>query len=66
MPKVVDGERFYLAHETAKVAGVSKQTLLRWITENRVKDAAKRDRNGWRLFSDIEVKAIARFAQDGS
>lgn len=66
MPKVVDGKRFYLAHEAAKVAGVSKQTLLRWITEDRIKDAAKRDRNGWRLFSDPEVKAIARFAQGGS
>ncbi|UUX96605.1 hypothetical protein [Aquabacterium sp. J223] len=66
MPKVVDGKQFYLAHETAKVAGVSKQTLLRWITENRIKDAAKRDRNGWRLFTEPEVKAITRFAQDGS
>lgn len=66
MPKVVDGKQFYLAHEAAKVAGVSKQTLLRWITENRIKDAAKRDRNGWRLFTDPEVRAITRFAQDGS
>lgn len=66
MPKVVDGKHFYLAHEAAKAAGVSKQTLLRWISENRVQDAAKRDRNGWRLFTDPEVRAITRFAQDGS
>jgi DNA-binding transcriptional MerR regulator len=66
MPKVLEGKQFYLAHEAAKVAGISKQTLLRWITENRIKDAAKRDRNGWRLFSEPEVKAISRFAQDGT
>ncbi|MBT9160527.1 MAG: hypothetical protein DDT26_01814 [Dehalococcoidia bacterium] len=66
MPRVIDGIPFYLTHEAAKVAGVSKQTLLRWITENRIKDAAKRDRNGWRLFTDPEVRAITRFVQDGS
>ncbi|MBX3589460.1 MAG: hypothetical protein KF755_01005 [Burkholderiaceae bacterium] len=66
MPKIVDGKEFYLAHEVAKVAGISKQTLLRWITEKRVKDAAKRDRNGWRLFTEPEVEAISRFAQDGA
>lgn len=66
MPKVVEGKQFYMAAEAAKVAGVSKQTLLRWIAEKRIKDAAKRDRNGWRLFTDPEVKAITRFAQDGS
>lgn len=66
MPKVVEGTEFYMAAEAAKVAGVSKQTLLRWIAESRIKDAAKRDRNGWRLFTDPEVKAITRFAQDGS
>lgn len=66
MPKVVEGRPFYLAHEVAKAAGISKQTLLRWIAENRVKDAAKRDRNGWRLFTEPEVEAILRFAQDGA
>jgi hypothetical protein len=66
MPKFVEGKQFYFAAEAAKVAGVSKQTLLRWITEKRVSDAAKRDRNGWRLFTDPEVRAISRFAQDES
>lgn len=66
MPKVLEGKQFFLAHEAAKVAGISKQTLLRWITENRIKDAAKRDRNGWRLFTEPEVKAISKFAQDGT
>ncbi len=66
MPKVLDGQPFYLAHEAAKAAGISKQTLLRWIAENRIRDAAKRDRHGWRLFSEPEVRAISRFAQDGS
>lgn len=66
MPKVVGGKQFYLAHEAAQVAGISKQTLLRWIVENRIKDAAKRDRNGWRLFTEAEVKSISHFAQNGS
>ena len=61
--KAVGGTNYYLASEAAKVAGISKPTLLRWINEQRVQDAAKRDRNGWRLFSEAEVRAITRLAQ---
>lgn len=63
MTKSLGGATYYLANEAATSAGVSKKTLLRWIGERRVKEAAKRDRNGWRLFSEEEVRAIVRYAQ---
>jgi len=65
MPKVLGEKKYYFTHEAAKTAGISKATLLRWIDRRFVKDSAKRDRNGWRLFSELEVRAISRFAQSG-
>lgn len=48
--------------ETAAAAGISKPTLLRWIKDGKVKDAQRRDRNGWRIFSPAEVTAIRTLA----
>jgi DNA-binding transcriptional MerR regulator len=48
------------SHNTASAAkalGVSKSTLLRWISEKRVADV-DRDRNGWRVFTDKDIKRI--------
>jgi hypothetical protein len=63
MPTPVNGKTYYSAQETALAAGISKPTLLRWIKTKRVKDAEKRDRNGWRLFGEPEVAAIRKLAQ---
>lgn len=54
---------YYTAQEAAVKAGISKPTLLRWIKTKRVRDSAKRDRNGWRLFSEAEIAAIRGVAQ---
>ena len=62
-PRTLDAGRYLLAHEAAKTAGISKATLLRWIEQGIVPDAGKRDRNGWRLFSEVEVDAICRIAK---
>lgn len=50
------------AAETATAAGISKPTLLRWIKDGKIADAARRDRNGWRLFSPAEVEKIRNLA----
>lgn len=63
MPKPRAHGSFYTAHETAQQAGISKATLLRWIRDGRIRDAARRDRNDWRLFTEQEVNAIRRAAQ---
>lgn len=62
MGRVLDGKSYFFAHEAAKSAGISKATLLRWIDQHAISDAARRDRNGWRLFSESEVEAIVRVA----
>ena len=50
------------AAEAAAAAGISKPTLLRWIKEGKIADAARRDRNGWRIFTSAEVEKIRSLA----
>jgi excisionase family DNA binding protein len=63
MPKALAGSTYYSTHETAKAVGVSKPTLLRWIRHGIIAECVKRDRNGWRIFTQSEVEAIRKFAQ---
>lgn len=51
---------------TAKVAeilGISKSTLLRWISSGLVADA-QRNQKGWRVWSNEDIQRLKRFAQD--
>lgn len=49
----------YTTVEAAKGAGVSKNTLLRWIAEGLIPDVG-RDWRGWRMWScEDVVRAIA-------
>ena len=54
-----DGQTYYTTPEACKLAGVSKSTFLRWVSESTVKDASHRDRRGWRLFTEDDVKRIS-------
>lgn len=42
-------------------AGVHRDTLLRWLREGVIAEPA-RDRNGWRVFSEIEAANIVAYA----
>jgi DNA-binding transcriptional MerR regulator len=64
MPKVLGGKTYYSSQEAAEESGISKVTLLRWIDKGLVEDAAKRDRNNWRWFTEAEVYQIKRFAAE--
>src|SRR5713226_4726853 len=47
--------------EVARIAGVHRDTLLRWLREGLIPEP-RRDRHGWRIFDDCEAKRIAQFA----
>ncbi len=49
------------AHEVASLAGISKNTLLRWLKARKIPEVA-RDRNGWRIFSEEDVARICTYA----
>jgi len=57
-----DGETYYRTAEVCQMAGISKNTLLRWIRDGVFPDAKHRDRRGWRIFTKSEgtkLKAAA-------
>jgi excisionase family DNA binding protein len=51
----------YRTDEAARRIGCSKSTLLRWFREGRVADVA-RDRRGWRVFTEEDIRRIRQWA----
>lgn len=49
----------------ARIAGVHRDTLLRWLREGRIVEPA-RDRNGWRVFTKEQAAEIVAFARSGA
>ena len=58
MPIMIKGETYYRTSEACQITGISKSTLLRWLSIGILKDASHRDRRGWRLFTEADVKRI--------
>ena len=58
MPISINGENYYWTAEAARIAGVSKNTLLRWFREGIFADVEQRDRRGWRLFSKYDLDRL--------
>lgn len=54
-------KKFYSTTEAGKKAGVSRDTILRWLRDHKIPEPA-RDRNGWRIFTEQEMRAIIRYA----
>jgi DNA modification methylase len=50
--------------EVARMAGVHRDTLLRWLRGGLVQEP-QRDRNGWRFFTPEQAKSVVGFAQSG-
>ena len=55
-------KKILTTHQVAERAQVHRDTLLRWLRGGRVREPA-RNRNGWRIFTPAEAKAIVRYAQ---
>ncbi|MEP1425882.1 MAG: helix-turn-helix domain-containing protein [Tateyamaria sp.] len=51
--------------EVAGLAGVHRDTLLRWLREKAIPEPS-RDHRGWRVFNSTEALAISRYAETGS
>ena len=58
MTIVINHKTYYMITEACSIAGMSRNTLLRWIREGRFSDAGIRNRNGWRLFTRDEIKRL--------
>jgi DNA-binding transcriptional MerR regulator len=62
MPVNVDGKLYYKTSEAARLAGISRSTLLRWMDRQIINETSLRDRRGWRLFAQDEISSISREA----
>jgi excisionase family DNA binding protein len=58
VPVKIKGNTFYTTSEACQLAGTNRHTFLRWVREGRYPDVPNRDRNGWRLFADKDVKRL--------
>jgi DNA-binding transcriptional MerR regulator len=58
MPIKINRNTYYRTAEAAGKAGISRSTLLRWVDGGIIKDASRRDRRGWRLFTETAIKRI--------
>ncbi len=62
----INGREYYQTNEACIMAGITKNTFLRWVSRGILCDVSQRDRRGWRLFTaeDIErLKAEANKVQ---
>jgi len=55
----------YTSAEIAKKIGIHKDTLLRWLKRGLVPEP-KRDRHGWRIFTETEASTLIKFANQES
>lgn len=53
---------FYSTSQVAKMAGIHRDTLLRWLREGRVPEPG-RDRNDWRIFTPEEAEIVVNYAK---
>jgi len=58
MPVKINGRIYYRTAEVCQMVGIGKSTLFRWIRQDIVKDAEYRDRKGWRLFAEDELRNL--------
>jgi len=58
MPVEINGQVYYRTAEVCQTVGIGKSTLFRWMRENIIKEAEYRDRKGWRLFTEDELRSI--------
>ena len=57
MPVEIGGKRFYRTSEICSKTRISRATLFRWIKTGIVKNRL-RDRRGWRLFTEEDVRKL--------
>jgi DNA-binding transcriptional MerR regulator len=58
MPVSIDSKKFYLTSEACALAGISRDTFLRWVRVGSFPDVKHRDFRGWRLFTDDDLTRL--------
>ena len=54
----INGQTYYRTAEVYRIIGVSRNTLYRWLQNGVLGECERRDRRGWRLFTQDEVDIL--------
>ncbi len=54
----IGGRLYYRTSEVCEMAGISKNTYLRWVRDGIFMDVIQRDRRGWRLFTEEDISRL--------
>ena len=57
MPREMNGKRYWSASEVCREVAISRPTLYRWLKRG-VLAKLHRDRKGWRMFTEEDLKKI--------
>ena len=58
MSTKINGQTYYSTSEACQLAGISKATLFRWFKAGILEDVERKDRKGWRLFTEDDINKI--------
>jgi len=58
MVVTVKGQTYYRTSEVCQMVGISKSTLFRWLKDGMFDITERRDRRGWRLFTEAEIHRL--------
>jgi len=58
LPVVIGGQSYYRTAEVCRIAGVSKNTLFRWLKVGLINEPELRDWRGWRLYSQSHLDCV--------
>ena len=64
MPTIINSETYYRTAEVCQTVGISRSTLIRWLSRGTIKGVLHRDRRGWRLFTETDIKRIEEVANE--
>ena len=58
MPVTLNEQTYYRTSEVCQIVSISKNTLFRWLKQDILSEAERRDRRGWRLFTEAEIHRL--------
>ena len=58
MPVIVNGGTYYRTTEICQMVGISRNTLFRWLKGGILEKTTRRDRRGWRLFTEAQIDRL--------
>jgi excisionase family DNA binding protein len=62
MPLELNGQIYYRTSEVCRQIGISRATLLRWLSQGMLLKLL-RDRRGWRLFTETDLDILSAEAK---